>query len=296
MARTIVIAAHPDEESLGAASLLTSLESCGVMHLTDGAPRDRRYWPPCGLATRGDYARRREDEVERALALAGVPEEDQHRLGAVELELSYSMADVARDLSYWLLALQPELVVTHAYEGGHPDTDAAAFAVAAACDLVALTGHRPPLMLEMALCHGARGGLAVGEFIESDAETPPQIECACTEAALRRKHDMLRCFDTQADLIRPFLALDRERFRPAPRYDFRLPPHHGPLLYEQLGHAMTGAEWRARAAQARVELGLGPTTSILGADGRDDRADADGEGGPLSRALAAARQPRRRRA
>jgi LmbE family N-acetylglucosaminyl deacetylase len=274
MARTLVIAAHPDDESLGAASLLTSLESCGVLHLTDGAPRDPRLWPACALATPGAYARQRQDEARRALALAGVQDEDVHRLGGVELELSYSMGELARELCYWFLALKPELVVTHAYEGGHPDNDAAAFAVAAACDLVGRTGHRPPLQLEMALYHGATGHLAIGEFVSSGADTPPQIECAFTATALRRKHDMLRCFESQADALRPFFSLTRERFRPAPHYDFCQPPHRGPLLYEQIGEAMTGAEWRVRAAQARAELG--PPAVILRPDERDDRAASDG--------------------
>lgn len=293
MARTLVIAAHPDEESLGAASLLTSLESCGVLHLTDGAPRDPRFWPPCVLATRAAYARQRSEEARRALALAGVPEEDRHRLGAAELDLSYGMAELSRDLFYWLLAIRPELVVTHAYEGGHPDGDAAAFSVVAACALLANAGHRPPIVLEMALYHGAPGHRVVGEFIPSEV-APPQIECAFADGALLRKHGMLRCFDSQVDVLRPWFALERERFRPAPRYDFRLPPHLGPLGYEQTGHAMTGAEWRARAAQARIELGL--TTAILPGDGGDDRADTDGEDGALPRALAAAGQPGRWRA
>lgn len=66
---------------------------------------------------------------------------------------------------------------------------------------------------------------------------------------------MIDCFTTQRWLLAEF-PLDCERLRVAPAYDFRTPPHPGPLHYETLGWDITGAAWRRHAAAALAELGL----------------------------------------
>lgn len=257
MSRLLVIAAHPDAESAGAASLLTTLPECAVLHLSDGVPQDRSLWASGAARSRDGYSSQRRGEALRAMRIAGLEPTDVHCLGLVDQELMLHLADLARELVRWMIALGPELVITHAYEGGHPDHDAAAFAVAAARDLLLRSGQRAPMLLEMALYHGSSGELTVGQFVASDDVGPPQIQCAFRGSALERKHEMLRCFESQGNKLAPFFALEYERFRPAPRYDFSAPPHFGPLYYEQLGMPVEGETWRALAARARGELSLG---------------------------------------
>lgn len=256
MARLLVIAAHPDAETAGAASLLTTLPDCAVLHLSDGVPRDRALWAS-GARTRDAYAIQRRGEALAAMEIAGILPSDVHCLGLQDQELVFHLADIARELVRWMIALSPELVITHSYEGGHPDNDAAAFAASAARDLLLRSGQRAPMLLEMALYHGAGGELTIGQFVASDDVGPPQIQCAFRGAALDRKHEMLRCFESQGDELAPFFEVEYERFRPAPRHDFASPPHVGPLYYEQRGLEMEGATWRALAARARGELSLG---------------------------------------
>jgi hypothetical protein len=50
--------------------------------------------------------------------------------------------------------------------------------------------------------------------------------------------------------------LDVERFRVAPAYDFRRPPHAGRLHYERWGWAISGARFRFLASEALGKLGL----------------------------------------
>jgi hypothetical protein len=66
---------------------------------------------------------------------------------------------------------------------------------------------------------------------------------------------MVDCFTTQRGMLLQF-PLSPERFRLAPAYDFREPPHPGPLLYEMFGWGSSGTEWRNRAAEALDALGL----------------------------------------
>jgi LmbE family N-acetylglucosaminyl deacetylase len=257
MARLLVIAAHPDAETAGAASLLTTLPDCAVLHLSDGVPRDRALWPSAAPLTRDDYASQRRGEALSAMEIAGIAPSEVHCLGLQDQELAFHLTDLARELVRWMIALEPELVVTHSYEGGHPDADAAAFATSAARDLLLRSGQRAPMLLEMALCNGAGGELTVGQFVASDDVGPPQIQCAFRGTALDRKREMLRCFESQEEALAPFFTVEYERFRPAPRYEFAAPPHFGPLLYEQRGMEMDGDTWRALAARARGELSLG---------------------------------------
>jgi hypothetical protein len=66
---------------------------------------------------------------------------------------------------------------------------------------------------------------------------------------------MLDCYASQRRVLQAF-PVTVERHRPAPRIDFRRPPHPGRLWYECFAWGMTGERWRALAARAQAELGL----------------------------------------
>src|SRR5690348_11595026 len=70
--RVCVVAAHPDDETVGASALLGSAHDVTVVHVTTGAPTDSRWWP-AGIADRRRYAQLRASEAEHALAIVGVP-------------------------------------------------------------------------------------------------------------------------------------------------------------------------------------------------------------------------------
>lgn len=234
--RILIVAAHPDDETIGASAWLGGEHEVIVVHATDGAPLASRWRPP-GAGDRQAYACVRRSEAERALALARA---GRVALGFADQETPYALpaliAAVAAQLARWT----PEVVITHAYEGGHPDHDSVAFAVARAT-----AAARGPRVLEMALYHGAPGELVVGDFVA--APSPPPL--ALDDAALARRRAMLACYTSQQATLAPFVPLAHERFRPAPRYDFTLPPHSGPLWYERHGMA-DGVRWRALAACA----------------------------------------------
>ena len=138
------------------------------------------------------------------------------------------------------------MVLTHPYEGGHPDHDSTAFAVHAACALT----PSPPAIYEFTSYHAREGCLEAGRFLPGGDEGETIAMCPEERA---RKLRMVECFASQLHFLRQF-PMDAERFRRAPVYDFGQAPHVGALLYEIFGWSITGAEWRRAAAEAAGEL------------------------------------------
>lgn len=250
-----LVLAHADDEVAGAGGRLARLPVATIIHVTDGAPRDMRDATVAGVATREDYARVRRAERAAALALAGIAPARVRDLGITDQEASLSLASLAGRVADLLSALRPEVVVTHPYEGGHPDHDATAFAVHAARRLLCRRGVPPPAIIEQTSYHNRDGTIAVFEFLPNAHDAAVRtVELSAEECALKRR--MLDCYATQRRVLEAF-PVRLERFRVAPRYDFTRAPHAGTLWYERFDWGMTGARWRELAAAALVALELG---------------------------------------
>ncbi|QRK12355.1 PIG-L family deacetylase [Archangium violaceum] len=250
----LVVAAHPDDEVLGASWLLRHGPGCHVVHVTDGAPRDASLRAPDAPHTREAYARLREREALAALALAGVPPNHLFSLGAADQEATQHLVTLTQCLVALLKALRPTLLVVHPYEGGHPDHDAAAFVSHAAVALMARSGRTPPALLEMTSYHRRQEARVTGDFLPApDGRLVATV--SFTEAEHAAKRRMLTCHASQARLLETF-SVEQERYRAAPRYDFTRPPHKGTLQYETHEWRMTGTRWRELARQALEELKL----------------------------------------
>jgi LmbE family N-acetylglucosaminyl deacetylase len=234
--RTLVVAAHPGDETIGLAGRLPWLNRWAtILHVADGPPVDAGDAPD---------ARR---ELELATALAGI--------AALQLETWHGPAGtawsrlvpLARRLADVIRQRRPELVVSHPYEGGHPDRDATAFAVHAACRLV---GAAAPPLVEMASDRIGPGDLGPGTFLPVHLPITA-VTLSPTDRDLKRR--MLDCF---ARLALADLPVEVERFRPAPAYHFGRPPHAGQLFYERSDPGMDGARFCSLARNAAFTLGV----------------------------------------
>jgi len=256
--RIVVLAAHPDDETIGASALLARFPESTVVYLTDGAPRDGRFWTCGPYSSRQEYAARRHTEATDALAHAGVSDKQIFWLGAVDQEAVLEIPELIHRFANLLKEAGPDVVITHPYEGGHPDHDSAALIAPLAISLL----DRKPQLVEMTSYHAENDKCVKGKFLnpQTQADSRPSALAPATltfdfsAKDNERKRKMFDVYASQRLVLKDF-PTDRESFRAAPDYDFSQPPHEGTLWYECMGWPMTGTRWRELAAAAIAELG-----------------------------------------
>jgi LmbE family N-acetylglucosaminyl deacetylase len=250
--RVMALMAHPDDETIGLGSQLPMLTQTLIVHVTDGAPRDLKDARAHGFSDAAAYSAARRRELRAAMSLVWLDEECLLSLDFADQEASRHLAPLARAIAALFAEHSPDVVFTHAYEGGHPDHDAVAFAARTALQLAG--GAATPLLVEMPYYHGEGGEQVLQRFAPSDS---PAITVALPPAAQDLKRRMYSCFVTQRETLERF-HVEQETFRIARACDFTQPANGGEILYESFGWGISGADFLSRARAALDELGLQP--------------------------------------
>ena len=250
--RVLFVVAHPDDEVIGAGgSLLSRFEHCQVVHVTDGAPANMLFARSAHFNIREDYANARREEGIRALSLAGILENQIIELGVIDQQLSYQLLSVVRQLSELFRQIEPQIVITQPYEGGHPDHDATAFAVHLARRTLYRENIKAPEILEMTSYHRRDESVVYSDFLPCDRNAVVTFMLSQQERSLKQK--MFDCFQSQREILSGF-PLGVERFRKAPPYNFTRSPHAGKLHYDYYDWGVTGQKWLSLAREALAEL------------------------------------------
>ena len=227
-AEVFAIAAHPDDEVVSFGVQLVRQPEITVVHVTDGVPD--------GHPDRAAYRALRQREAAEALAIVGA--RPPVRLGLTDQRAIHALVA----LSDTLVDLIPEgaVVVTHPFEGGHPDHDACAFAVARA------RKRRRFTHVEWTSYHNdGHDRLRSGAFLRA-AGTVHRCEATADELATKRA--MMAAHASQAKLLSLFDPAN-ECYRLAPAYDFKARPTSR-LLYETFGWRLSWADWLAALVAA----------------------------------------------
>jgi LmbE family N-acetylglucosaminyl deacetylase len=247
----LIVAAHPDDEVISTGAQLPRFPGVRLLHVTDGAPRNLRDARAAGFEGWPAYAKARRAELLAALALAGIAPGQADQLDIPDQAASLQMVELAESLAAELKKNGIEIVLTHPYEGGHPDHDATAFAVHAAGALLRQRRRRAPAIVEMTSYHAGPGGRVMSRFLFRPEVEVTTLVLGEAERALKRR--LVDCFSTQKAVLADF-PIELERFRFAPAYDFTHPPHDGRLHYEAYDWGMDGVRWRILAREALAAL------------------------------------------
>jgi LmbE family N-acetylglucosaminyl deacetylase len=247
--RTLVVVAHPDDEVLALGGRLSRYRESAFVHVTDGAPLDGSDAALHGFESLEQYRETRAEELRRAFRLAGIAEAANLHLQMADQRASMHLERLSVSVRQLIDRVAAEAVLTHPYEGGHPDHDACAFAVHTAIGSMELA--RRPVIIEAAFYHAGQQGIETNRFLPGPVATT-EVTRQLSAAETADKQALLDCFTTQRDTLKYFDP-GIERYRIAPAYDFTQPPHEGNLFYERFPWGMTGERFRRLAGLAVAE-------------------------------------------
>lgn len=237
LSRTLVIVAHPDDESVSCGALLQRMGSSAVVFCTDATPESPYFWKP--FSSREAYQNLRRTEAITALKFAGVS--NVEFLAGSKLDSPFHdqylyrvLPNAMRALDRIFLEFRPHAILAPAYEGGHPDHDCCSF-------LANAIGKKYGISVwEMPLYHRCQTGDLLCQFFLDRRGT--EIELVPEGDELPTKKQMIDTYQSQGtvwNFVRPGMV---ESFRPQPDYDYRQPPHLGLLNYEAWQWPMTGKD------------------------------------------------------
>jgi len=246
----LFVGAHPDDETFALGGQLGLMREIEIVIVTDGAPRDLRDARAAGFDDAGQYAAARRAELAAALGEAGIQMSQLTLLEIADQQACRRLPEIAETIATRIAGHQVHLLLTHAYEGGHPDHDAVALAAHTACRLLRQRGVLAPRIVEMPYYRSDRSQPRLQEFVANGEILMHEVELSDEHLALKQR--MLACYKSQSRLLAGFRSRV-ERFRLAPDYDFTQLPNGGDLLYERWRLGVTGAEW---LRYAQLALGM----------------------------------------
>jgi LmbE family N-acetylglucosaminyl deacetylase len=236
LGRTLVLVAHPDDESITCGALLQRMRDPRVIFATDGGPQDEYFWGKYG--SRENYVALRRREADTALNAVGVREmhwlADAEGRQFMDQHLFRHLRTAMESLRQVVTEQKPDAILTLAYEGGHPDHDSCNFLGCQVAEEFRLPIWEAPLYFR-------RGGdnILLQEF---HCTNGTEIEYRPTAEEFRRKLAMARAYESQKLTVTMFEKNEREKFRPMAEYDYSRPPHAGELNYEAWQWPIKGQE------------------------------------------------------
>ncbi|MGE5499581.1 MAG: PIG-L deacetylase family protein [Syntrophothermus sp.] len=248
----LIASAHFDDETIGLGGQLSRIKNISFIHTTDSSPADLKDARLNGCATAEEFSRMRYNEFCSAMNTAGNRMPSSVELCFRDQESSYHLPELTEIMTRLISSLNPDVVLTHPYEGGHPDHDACAFAVHYAVRMLKKEKTNTPAVVEFSSYFSKEGKMGVSDFIPYSGAQ--KCEIVLKGKSLEIKKKMINCYRSQQHVLKYF-PVEKECFRKSPEYDFTRPPHTGKLYYENFDWGIDAKTWNSLAEKAIKEIG-----------------------------------------
>jgi LmbE family N-acetylglucosaminyl deacetylase len=217
--RILLLVPHPDDEVVGCAAAIARVRARGArvftLYLTTGVPAREVLWRWQRAGHEARVRRRRCEALRVAARLQVYPLEFTSWPAR---QLKQHLDQAHRLIQAHLGATAADTIWTPAYEGGHQDHDVTCF--------LASQFRHEAAVIEFAEYNAAEG---TNRFpLRSGAETV----LALSPDETRAKARALDLYPSERKNLR-HVGVACESFRPIPDYDYRRPPHPGPLFYQR---------------------------------------------------------------
>lgn len=238
--KILIIAAHPDDEVIGAGLVIMYHPDSIILHLTDGAPVNMHDALHAGFSSRDEYSSCRLKELSTALTLIDIHSDQCFNLNIIDQNSVYCIPDIITTIIDFINRYKPDIILTHSYDGGHPDHDTASFATWAACKILLKKDQCTPVIAEFATYHGKCKQISRLDFLPYGEIPEFKLYLAKYEQTLKTK--LFEHYKSQFDILKHF-PVTHECYRLQPNYNFKQPPLTDYILYDSYNWGINSYIW-----------------------------------------------------
>lgn len=221
MKNILFVAAHPDDELVGATFIIKNLlqkKNIIIFFLTNGVISKEEMW----FWNKKKYKEKkkiRDEEMKKSLKLLGIKKFFKQDIPTRKLK-----ENIERTFEKINLLVKDHKIDTifcPAYEGGHQDHDVSNFI----CSRL----RNSTEVYEYAEYNFSKGRINCNKFVKS---TKNEITIKLSEKEKKEKIKFLKIYNSEKGNLN-YLHLNEECYRKIYNYDYTKAPHHGKLFYRR---------------------------------------------------------------